>query len=299
MSQIWQNEQGQSRNLLGFMKNRKQVEAENVNQANVDFGERLANSYIPIQEMIGINGKVKPGAFSAIGPHPSYSQERAKIRSQVPDNVDLNDEAIKARFSASETEYDMNLDRLLAFQRASGMSDKKIRKQIGAENHNLLSYAYSKGMIAPKVDGIMDDFLAMVGTSTAAGAGALGGKALFDMSKTPKAPNEETLKVLKNNGYKFENGKITKMSTKAKDIISNQSKLSAIGKQAVKEGGSKRIKNIATSMALKNAGKHFGVKAATGIASKLAGGLMSWPVALTVGAVQLAPFVYNKLTQED
>ena len=61
MSQIWQNEQGQSRNLLGFMKSRKQVEAEAVNQANVDFGDRLAQSYIPIQEMIGTDGKVKAG----------------------------------------------------------------------------------------------------------------------------------------------------------------------------------------------------------------------------------------------
>lgn len=322
MSQIWQNEQGQSRNLLGFMKSRKQVEAEAVNQANVDFGDRLAQSYIPIQEMIGTDGKVKAGSFAAIGPHPNYARERAIIRSQVPSDVELNDEAIKARFAASETEYDTNLGRLLAFQKASGMSDKKIRRQLAAENQDLLSYAYGKGMIAPKVDGVMDDFLAMVGASGA----AFGGRALFNMSKTPETPKGETLKALRKNGFDFRNGKIIKLSEqdlrggsakdilrkkgqklggapeatrkKVDDMISKQ-KMSSVGKQAIKEGGSKRIKNIATNMALKNVGKHFGVKAATGVAARIAGGLLSWPVALGIGAVQLAPFVYNKLTKED
>tara|TARA_R110002020_G_scaffold42654_2_gene124678 strand:- start:10745 stop:11725 length:981 start_codon:yes stop_codon:yes gene_type:complete len=326
MSQIWQNEQGQSRNLLGFMKNRKQVEAETVNQANVDFGDRLAQSYIPIQEMIGNNGKVKSGAFAAIGPHPSYAQERAIIRSQVPSDIELNDEAIKARFAASETEYDTNLGRLLAFQKASGMSDKKIRRQLAAENQDLLSYAYGKGMIAPKVDGVMDDFLAFIGTSTAAGAGVMGGRALFNMSKTPKTPKEETLKALRKNGFDFRDGKIVKLSEqdlrggsakkvlrkkgqklggapeatrkKVDDMISRQ-KVSSIGNQAIKQSGSKRIRNIATNMALKNVGKHFGVKAVTGVAARIAGGLLSWPVALGIGAAQLAPFVYNKLTKED
>ena len=60
-----------------------------------------------------------------------------------------------------------------------------------------------------------------------------------------------------------------------------------------------RVRNIATNMALKNVGKHFGAKAAVGIAARIAGGLLSWPVALTIGAAQLAPVVYRQFKNEE
>ena len=312
---------------IGPFKTRETAKNDAVNQVNVTFQENIMSQLRPVQRMLGQDGKFAPGALAAAGAgFPSKDNLFQFLRNNYPSDRGINMEALDQTHLQGQQEYNTALMTNYNIQRSRGMSEKKLRNKIGAENPDLLSYSIQQGLVEPKVEGLLDDFLVALG----AGGAALGTSKLYGMSGKVNTPGNKTLKALQNNGFKFEKGKIVrmnraeiqdkfakkiigkgtdkgtktkqmdiKMQEKVKDILSKQKNLSGVGKQAIKEGGSKRVRNIATNMALKNVGKHFGAKAAIGIAGKALGGLFSWPVALGIGAAQVAPLVYRYFKDEE
>ena len=312
---------------IGPFKTRDAVKNEVVNQANVDFQSNIMAVRRPIENMLGMDGSFRQGALAEAGAgYPSKDNLFQFLRNRYPSDRGINMEALDQTYAAGKRDYNNSLLSSYNVQRQKGMSERKLRNKVGAENPELLAYSIQEGLMEPKVDGLLDDFLVALG----AGGAALGTSKLYGMSGKVNTPGNKTLKALQNNGFKFEKGKIVrmnkaeiqdkfakkiigkgtdkgmkpkqmniKMQEKVKDILSKQKNLSGVGKQAIKEGGSKRVRNIATNMALKNVGKHFGAKAAIGIAGKALGGLFSWPVALGIGAAQVAPLVYRYFKDEE
>ena len=329
------NNQNQTGRPGGFLKSREEVKNEQANMANIGFQNNIMALQAPLERMLGQDGKFAPGALGALGRgFPTQNELYDAYRRELPPDRAVNMEAISNLANAAKQAYDTRLGQNIAFQRTRGRSEADITKDIASENPDLLSYAYQNELLQPKVEGVLDDFLVGIG----AGGAAFGGTKLFQMSGDVKTPSKKTIKALKKNGYDWDSkkGRIFKMSksqvsayaanragnidfeaqkdgslkkvqaktnkTKIaleKKILKNQNNLSGAGKQAIKQGGSKRVRNIATNMALKNVGKHFGAKAAVGIAARSAGGLLSWPVALTIGAAQLAPVVYRQFKNEE
>ena len=312
---------------IGPFKTRDAVKNEVVNQANVDFQSNIMAVRRPIENMLGMDGSFRQGALAEAGAgYPSKDNLFQFLRNRYPSDRGINMEDLDQTYAAGKRDYNNSLLSSYNVQRQKGMSERKLRNKVGAENPELLAYSIQEGLMEPKVDGLLDDFLVALG----AGGAALGTSKLYGMSGKVNTPGNKTLKALQNNGFKFEKGKIVrmnraeiqdkfakkiigkgtdkgmkpkqmniKMQEKVKDILSKQKNLSGVGKQAIKEGGSKRVRNIATNMALKNVGKHFGAKAAIGIAGKALGGLFSWPVALGIGAAQVAPLVYRYFKDEE
>ena len=310
------NNQNQTGRPGGFLKSREEVKNEQANMANIGFQNNIMALQAPLERMLGQDGKFAPGALGALGRgFPSQNDLYDAYRRELPPDRAVNMEAFGNLTKAAKEAYDTRLGQNIAFQRTRGRSEADITKDIASENPDLLSYAYQNELLQPKVEGVLDDFLVGIG----AGGAAFGGAKLFQMSGKPATPGSKTLKTLRNSGFDYneKTGRITKMGKedirefinqkkKKPDLkmdeaikkIQKKQKLSGVGKQALK-GGPKRVRNIATNMALKNVGKHFGTKAAVGIAGRIAGGLLSWPVALTIGAAQLAPVVYRKFKDEE
>ena len=309
-----------------ILKSREAVKDDQANMAGINFQNNIMSLQAPLERMLNQEGKFASGALGALGRgFPSQSALYDAYRRDLPPDRAVNMEAFNNFTTQAKQAYDTKLAQQIAFQKSRGMSDKELRQQIGSENPDLLSYAYQNQIMQPKVDGALDDFLVGI----AAGGTALGASRLFKLSGKPKYPGEKTLKALRDKGLKFKNGRIVRMdkadlqdffskdvvkgskktgdldkemNKKIQDALEKQRKTirnsSGVGKQALK-GGSKRVGNIATNMALKNVGKHFGAKAAAGIAARIAGGLLSWPMAVTIGAAQLAPVVYRHFKDEE
>ena len=321
--------------MVGPFKSRDTAKNDQVNQVNVNFQDAIMSQMRPVQRMLAPDGSFAPGALASAGSgFPSKDSLFQFLRNNYPSDRGINMEALDATHLNASNQYNEALQTAFNTQRAKGMSERKLRNKVGEENPDLLGYAIQQGFIEPKVDGVLDDFLVALG----AGGTALGGAKLYQMSGKPSSPGKKSIRALRNNGFNYDKktGRITKMtSSQIKTYAANkaggvdfvakegeslkkverktigdrakiekrlkkgQKNLSGVGKQAIKKGGSKRIRNIATNMALKNVGKHFGAKAAAGIAAKIAGGLFSWPLAVGLGAAQLAPLAYKYFKDEE
>jgi len=301
---------------IGPFKTRETAKNDAVNQVNVTFQENIMSQLRPVQRMLGQDGSFAPGALAAAGTgFPSKDNLFQFLRNNYPSDRGINMEALDQTHLQGQQEYNTALMTNYNVQRNRGMSERKLRNKIGAENPELLSYSIQQGLVEPKVEGLLDDFLVALG----AGGAALGTSKLYGMSGKPSAPGNKALSALRKRGFDYnkKTGRIIKMSdpdirdtlmqnkkkpdnmNKAVKAIQKKQKFSGVGKQALKKGGSKRVRNIATNVALKNVGKHFGTKAAIGIAGRIAGGLMSWPIALGIGAAQVAPLVYRYFKDEE
>lgn len=299
---------------------REEMDQRAVDSANINFADRMRAVSLPVQRMLGSDGKLDKQALGNIRPFPGPDTVYASLRDDMPSNKAIDQEQFTQMYDGSKTRYDQNIANQLDFLRNSGVSERKIRKKLAASNPSLLSYGYQNMLVQPKVDGVLDDFLLAVGSYGAVrGAGALHG-----LSGLPSASKSQ-ISALRKLGFTFKDGQVVRMtegeilkesynkpkkpskktnkaarkkaSANTKRILQGQKNMSATAKQAMKAGSTGRVKNIATNMLLKNVGKHLGGTVGKGL---LAGALrvsgLSTPMGwLATGASLLIPYAYRKL----
>tara|TARA_R110002020_G_scaffold55264_1_gene153418 strand:+ start:2321 stop:3454 length:1134 start_codon:yes stop_codon:yes gene_type:complete len=187
-------------NPLGFLRTPEETKARSVNQANVNFGNAIAAASMPVHRMVSPTGKVDKNVINDMTPFEDPSTMFNRLKSEMPGDVEIDQEQFMQRYGAGKQQHDMMLMNELNMMRSRGMDEKDIRKAFEG-NTALKDYMYRNAMMEmPAKSG-----LGGIG-SAAVGLGAYGAvRGAGSLSGLTKAPimNDNIRQELAKRGYKY------------------------------------------------------------------------------------------------
>ena len=187
-------------NPLGFLRSPEETKARSVNQANVNFGNAIAAAAMPVHRMVSPTGKIDKNVINDMTPFEDPKAMYDRLRSEMPGDVEIDQEQFMQRYGAGKQQHDMMLMNELNMMRSRGMSEKDIRKAFEG-NNALKDYMYRNAMMEmPTKAGLGGIGSAAVGLGAygaVKGAGALG-----DLTRSP-VMSDEIRDELAKRGYKY------------------------------------------------------------------------------------------------
>ena len=187
-------------NPLGFLRSPEETKARSVNQANVNFGNAIAAAAMPVHRMVSPTGKIDKNVINDMTPFEDPKAMYDRLRSEMPGDVEIDQEQFMQRYGAGKQQHDMMLMNELNIMRSRGMSEKDIRKAFEG-NNALKDYMYRNAMMEmPTKAGLGGIGSAAVGLGAygaVKGAGALG-----DLTRSP-VMSDEIRDELAKRGYKY------------------------------------------------------------------------------------------------
>jgi len=187
-------------NPLGFLRSPEETKARSVNQANVNFGNAIAAAAMPVHRMVSPTGKIDKNVINDMTPFEDPKAMYDRLRSEMPGDVEIDQEQFMQRYGAGKQQHDMMLMNELNIMRSRGMSEKDIRKAFEG-NNALKDYMYRNAMMEmPTKAGLGGIGSAAVGLGAygaVKGAGALGA-----LTRSP-VMSDEIRDELAKRGYKY------------------------------------------------------------------------------------------------
>ena len=136
-----------------WLPNMEQANANDAVRAGNTFDNRIMTEALPIDRMIGEDGKVDVEAINKQNAFPDPDEMWKALQDDLAGTGRSVDPVMfQEKYKAGEQIFKENKFKEIDFMRRSGMSDKEIRKAIGT-NKNLIDYIYRNpeiGLQPPK-----------------------------------------------------------------------------------------------------------------------------------------------------
>ena len=217
-------------------RNRQIGADRQVNNANINFNQRIQQQALPITRMLNADNTVNKDAIKAATPFSDPFDLWNELSANMPSNRGIDPMVFQEKYQMGKQMYDMNLANQVAAMTESGFSQKKIRNVL-KENPELYNYALENAILPREKEGFGIGSLAKdlaIGTG-----GAIAAERLYSRYN-PAKPNIQAMRDLKRQGFKAvtENGKRVIRRRSAQEIIKDAT-------------GDKRYKKAAKEVARK------------------------------------------------
>ena len=221
-------------------RNREIGADRQVNNANINFDQRIQKQALPISRMLNSDNTVNTDAIKSATPFSDPFDLWNELSANMPSNRGIDPMVFQEKYQMGKQMYDMNLANQVQAMTESGLSEKKIRNAL-KENPDLYDYALNNAIIPRENTGIgVGDIVKDLAIGT---GGAIAAERLYSRIN-PVKPNIGAMRDLKAQGFKAvtENGKRVIRRRSAQEIAKD-----AVGdrrtnkyKDAVKEVAKKR-----------------------------------------------------------
>ena len=221
-------------------RNRQIGADRQVNNANINFNQRIQQQALPITRMLNADNTVNKDAIKAATPFSDPFDLWNELSANMPSNRGIDPMVFQEKYQMGKQMYDMNLANQVAAMTESGFSQKKIRNVL-KENPELYNYALENAILPREKEGFGIGSLAKdlaIGTG-----GTIAAERLYSRYN-PAKPNIQAMRDLKRQGFKAvtENGKRVIRRRSAQEIIKDATgdKRTKVYKKAAKEVARKR-----------------------------------------------------------